>query len=89
VPHPERVEREVARDEPVDPAVVVEQQLALEDIERLLVRVDVALEPAPGLERAERRCAGLTSTPSRLAALCWSRVTSGSLVSFAITAIST
>ena len=38
----------------MDPAVVVEQQLALEDVERLLERVDVALQPAARVERAER-----------------------------------
>ena len=38
----------------MDAAVVVEQQLALEDVERLLERVDVTLEPAVRLERSER-----------------------------------
>ena len=38
----------------MDAAVVVEQQLALEDVEHLLERVDVALQPAARVERAER-----------------------------------
>ena len=33
---------------------MVEEQLALEHVQRLLVRVDVALEPAARMQRADR-----------------------------------
>ena len=55
-------------DQAVDPAVELEQQLALEDVQRLLEGVDVAREPAARREAPSASsvctapCAGPTST---------------------------
>ena len=46
----DRDKREVALDEAMDGAVDLEQQLAAEDVQRLLERMEVATDPAAGLE---------------------------------------
>ena len=54
VVRPDRDQGEVAGDEPVDATVDLEDQLALEDVQRLLERVDVAAEPAARRQRTRR-----------------------------------
>ena len=49
-----RDEREVTGDEAVDAAAEVEQELAAQDVERLLERVDVRREPAAREESDHR-----------------------------------
>ena len=48
VPEAGRDEREIAADEAMDPSAEVEQELARQHVERLLERVDMRGEPAPG-----------------------------------------
>ena len=50
MPEAGRDEREVAVDEPVDATAEVDQELARQDVERLLERVDVRRQPAARLE---------------------------------------
>ena len=54
VPEAGRDEREVTGDEAVDATAEVEQELAAQDVERLLERVGVRREPAAGEESDHR-----------------------------------
>ena len=54
MPGPDRHQAEVAGDEAVGDAADLDRELAAEDVQRLLERVDVAPQPAAGRERADR-----------------------------------
>ena len=54
MPDPDRLKGEVPLGQAMDVAVDLEEQLAFEDVERLLEGMEVALQPAAGLENRDR-----------------------------------